>query len=89
MGESRAQNTHALVSPYVGGKREKEKRRKREGTGKKVGAATEVILKKIYIYIKKWTHAQKQALVLLDGTQAAEEACYHDDGADGDDHVGR
>lgn len=35
-----------------------------------------------------WTHAQKQALVLLDGAQAAEEARYHDDGADGDDHVG-
>lgn len=34
------------------------------------------------------THAQKQALILLDGTQATEEACYHDDGADGDDHVG-
>ncbi len=34
------------------------------------------------------THAQKQALVLLDGTQATEKARYHDDGADGDDHVG-
>lgn len=34
------------------------------------------------------THAQKQALVLLDGTQATEKACYHDNGADGDDHVG-
>lgn len=34
------------------------------------------------------THAQKQALVLLDGTQATEESRYHDDGADGDDHVG-
>ena len=34
------------------------------------------------------THAQKQALVLLDGAQATEEACYHDNGADGDDHVG-
>lgn len=34
------------------------------------------------------THAQEQALVLLDGTQATEKARYHDDGADGDDHVG-
>lgn len=34
------------------------------------------------------THAQKQALVLLDGTQATEEARHHDDSADGDDHVG-
>lgn len=34
------------------------------------------------------THAQKQALVLLDGAQATEKACYHDDGADGNDHVG-
>lgn len=40
------------------------------------------------MYFKKKTHAQKQALVLLDGAQAAKEACYHDDGADGDDHVG-
>lgn len=37
---------------------------------------------------KKPTHTQKEALVLLDGPQAAQEACYHDDGADGDDHVG-
>lgn len=35
-----------------------------------------------------FTHAQKQALVLLDGTQATEKARYHDDGANGDDHVG-
>lgn len=34
------------------------------------------------------THTQKQALVLLDGAQATKEARYHDDGADGDDHVG-
>lgn len=34
------------------------------------------------------THAQKQALVFLDGAQATEEACHHDDGAYGDDHVG-
>lgn len=34
------------------------------------------------------THAQEQALVLLDGAQASQEARYHDDGADGDDHVG-
>lgn len=34
------------------------------------------------------THAQEQALILLDGAQATEEARYHDDGADGDDHVG-
>lgn len=34
------------------------------------------------------THAQKQALVFLDGTQATEKARYHDDGANGDDHVG-
>ncbi len=34
------------------------------------------------------TYAQKQALVFLDGTQASEEARHHDDGADGDNHVG-
>lgn len=34
------------------------------------------------------THAQKQALVFLDGAQASEEARHHDDGAYGDDHVG-
>lgn len=45
-------------------------------------------------YITKWgrhsalTHAQQQALVLLDGPQATEEACHHDDGSDADDHVG-
>lgn len=32
--------------------------------------------------------AQKQALVFLDGAQASEEACHHDNGAYGDDHVG-
>lgn len=35
-----------------------------------------------------FTHAQKQALVLLDGAQATEEARYHDNGTDEDDHVG-
>lgn len=34
------------------------------------------------------THTQKQALVLLDGTQATKESRYHDNGADGNDHVG-
>lgn len=34
------------------------------------------------------THTQEQALVLLDGAQATEKACHHDDGSDADDHVG-
>lgn len=34
------------------------------------------------------THTQQQTLVLLDGTQTSQEACHHDDGAQGDDEVG-
>ncbi|KAG7244117.1 hypothetical protein INR49_004934 [Caranx melampygus] len=34
------------------------------------------------------THTQQQALVLLDGTQAAQEARHHDNDAEGDDEVG-
>lgn len=33
-------------------------------------------------------HAQQQALVLLDGAEAAQEARHHDDAAQGDDEVG-
>lgn len=31
------------------------------------------------------TYTEEEALVLLDGPQAAEEACHHDNGAYGDD----
>lgn len=34
------------------------------------------------------THAQQQALVLLDGAEASQEARHHDDAAQGDDEVG-
>lgn len=34
------------------------------------------------------TYTEEEALVFLDGPQAAEEAGHHDDGADGDDEVG-
>jgi hypothetical protein len=34
------------------------------------------------------THTEKQALVFLDGSQAAQEARHHDNGAYGDDEVG-
>lgn len=47
-----------------------------------------VTFKKYFCRYPDLTHAQKQALVLLDGTQATEKACYHDDGADGNDHIG-
>lgn len=45
----------------------------------------------IYIIQKnrtKWTYAQQQALVLLDGTEATQEARYHDNGAQGNDQIG-
>lgn len=41
----------------------------------------------IYI-MHKWTYAQQQALVLLDGTEATQEARYHDNGAQGNDQIG-
>jgi len=34
------------------------------------------------------THAQQQALVLLNCTQTTQETRHHDDGAEGDDEVG-
>lgn len=34
------------------------------------------------------TYTEEEALVFLDGPQAAEEACHHDDGPDGNDQVG-
>lgn len=34
------------------------------------------------------THTQQQALVLLDGAHAAQEARHHDDGAQDDNEVG-
>lgn len=37
---------------------------------------------------RRHTHAQQQALVLLDGAQAAQESSHHDDSAQGDDEVG-
>ena len=36
----------------------------------------------------EFTYTEKEALVFLDGPQAAEEACHHDNGAYGDDQVG-
>lgn len=46
------------------------------------------LLKNIFCRYPDLTHAQKQALVLLDGTQAAQETRHHDYGAEGDDEVG-
>lgn len=34
------------------------------------------------------THTQQKALVFLDGTQASQKTCHHDNTAKGDDEVG-
>lgn len=39
-------------------------------------------------WLVQFTHTQQQTLVLLDGTQATQEACNHDDSTQGDDEVG-
>lgn len=70
-----------------GNVREKCPKVERKGKKKKKGVEF-VVGRMCVLVIIGLTHAQKQALVLLDGTQATEESRYHDDGADGDDHVG-
>lgn len=38
-------------------------------------------------WVLRYTHTQKKAFVLLDGTQTTQETRYHDDRAQGDDEV--